>query len=110
MVFCGHVNIHPQTTPNKIFTFLLGKVALGRKGTAKDDVTRLDSILIDSDHDRNSFQFNFFLRSHEQYQLKFEANFTVGEEREFNIAEYQCASCENKQALLYCKTEKLYFC
>lgn len=47
MVYCGHVNIHSQSQSNKIFTFLLGKVALGRRGTARDDVTRLDSILID---------------------------------------------------------------
>lgn len=87
-----------------MFTFLLGRVALGRRGTARDDVTRLDSILIDPDRDNNSFQFNFFLRSHDQYLLRFEANFTIGVEREFNPAEFICASCENKQAVLYCKT------
>lgn len=71
MIFCGHVNIHTQSISNKIFTFLIGKVALGRRGTAKDDVTKLDSILIDNDNERNSFQYNFFLRSHEQYHLRF---------------------------------------
>ena len=86
MVFCGHVNIHSHSQPNKIFTFLLGRVALGRRGTTRDDVTRLDSILIDPEREHNSCQFNFFLRSHEQYQLRYEANFTVGEEREFNLA------------------------
>lgn len=110
MVFCGHVNIHAQSQTNKVFTFLLGRVALGRRGTARDDVTRLDSILIDPERDRNSCQFNFFLRSHDQYQLRYEANFTVGEEREYNPADYICVSCENKQAVLYCQTERLYFC
>lgn len=81
MVFCGHVNIHSQSQPNKIFTFLLGRVALGRKGTTQDDVTRLQSIFIDPERDRNSCQFNFFLRSHDQYQIRYEANFTIGEER-----------------------------
>jgi hypothetical protein len=110
MVFCGHVNIHSQSQPNKSFTFLLGRVALGRRGTTRDDVTRLDSILIDPERDRNSCQFNFFLRSHDQYQLRYEANFMIGEEREFNYADYMCVSCENKQAALYCRTERLYFC
>jgi len=40
------VNIHPIVQPNKVFTFLLGKVQLGKMGTLKDDVTLLDSMLI----------------------------------------------------------------
>ena len=110
IVYCGHVNIHSQAIQNKLFTFLIGKVSLGRKGLHTDDVTKLDSILIDNVNDRNSFQYNFFLRSHEQYQLRYEANFTVGEDREYNPGDYRCANCDNKQAALFCRTERLLLC
>jgi len=35
VLYCGHVNIHPKIQPNKVFTFLLGRVRLGRMGTLK---------------------------------------------------------------------------
>jgi hypothetical protein len=68
IVSCGHVNIHSQAASNKLFTFLIGKVCLKRVGLPSDDVTRLDSILVE-DGVKGSLQYNFFLRSHEQYIL-----------------------------------------
>lgn len=81
ILYCGHVNIHPNIKPNKVFTFLMGKANLGRMGTLKEDVTQLDSMLIESEAQKDAFQYNFFIRSHAQYQIRYEVNFTIGDEK-----------------------------
>jgi hypothetical protein len=50
MVFyCGHINIHPLIKPNKVFTFLLCRISLGKIGTVKGDISLADSILLESE-------------------------------------------------------------
>ena len=81
--YCGHVNIHSQIRPNKIFTFLLCRLDLGKIGTIKDEVSLADSILLESDSEKDAFQYNFMINNQQKYQIEYEAHFVIGTEKEF---------------------------
>lgn len=66
------MNIHKHLAhPHKIFTFLISKVSLGKIGTPKDDVSSCESIFIEPTNNEDVFQYNYFIRSHYQYSVKY---------------------------------------
>lgn len=72
MVFyCGHVNIHALIRPSKVFTFLLCKLKLGKIATVQDEFSMADSMLLESDSDREAFQYNFMVRDQRRYQVQY---------------------------------------
>lgn len=55
MIYCGHLDIHNRKKPNKKFTFLLGRVLLGRIGTHRDNQSELNAMFIESEHNEETF-------------------------------------------------------
>jgi hypothetical protein len=79
MVFyCGHVNIHSLIRPNRVFSFLLCRLHLGRIGTVRDEVSLADSVLLESDGEKDAFQYNFMINDYQKYELEYEVHFSVG--------------------------------
>ena len=79
MVFyCGHVNIHTLIRPNKVFTFLICRVNLGKIGTIRDEVQLSDSILLESQSEKDAFQYNFMINDQSKYKVLYEVNFVIG--------------------------------
>ena len=82
MVFyCGHINIHSQIRTSKVFTFLLCGLNLGRIGTVNDEISLVDSILLESDSEKEAFQYNFMINDQQRYQIQYEVHFTIGSEK-----------------------------
>jgi hypothetical protein len=78
---CGHLNIHKQTLQvNKVFSFLLCKINLGKIGTIRDQ-ENINSILIDPEDTEEAFQYNYSVLSHDQYEIKYEVRFTVSDDK-----------------------------
>ena len=69
-----------------------------------------DSVFIEPEIEEEAFQYNFFLKSHKQYEVKYEVTFTVGDDKDFKLSDFECCNCENRTPTIYCGTEKLYFC
>jgi hypothetical protein len=111
VVQAGHINIHKfSSQPYKIFTFLMCRVWLGTISSSPSGAPDCDSRLMPSDCDDETFQYNFLLSRHDQYQVEFRVSFSISEEREFKLIELSCCNCENRVPATYCLTEKLYFC
>jgi hypothetical protein len=111
ILYAGHINIHKYSNqPYKIFTFLLCKVWLGSTGlSSSPQIQACDSVIIPPENEE-AFQYNFFVRAHAQYQVRYEVSFSVTEEKELKLTELSCCRCENRVPTMYCATEKLHFC
>lgn len=84
MVFyCGHLNIHSLARPGKIFTFLLCRLNLGRIGTVKDELALADSVLLESEGEKEAFQYNFMINDRGRYWVEYEVRFSLGNEKEY---------------------------
>jgi len=69
LFYCGHINIHPIAKPNKVFSFLLCKLNLGKIGTVSEDISLADSILLESQTEKDAFQYNFMLKDIRNYKV-----------------------------------------
>ena len=55
-----------------MFTFLLCKVSLGMAGNPRTPrLEDCDSVFIEPEIEEEAFQYNFFLKSHKQYEVKY---------------------------------------
>lgn len=80
LFYCGHLNIHGYANiPSKLFSAYLCKVNLGRIGYQQD--AHCNSILIEPDSEQAAFQYNFFVNSHAQYEVKYEVSFMVSDDK-----------------------------
>ncbi len=96
--------------PNRVFTFLLCKLDLGKIGSAKDDLSLADSVLLESEGEKDAFQYNFMINNQANYFVQYEVNFTLGKDKEFTDSEFACMSCQNRRAKVYCANEQLQLC
>lgn len=103
MVFyCGHLNIHSLARSGKIFTFLLCRLNLGRIGTVQDELRLVDSVLLQSEGEKDAFQYNYMINDRGRYWVDYEVSFSLGSEKEFLDNEFPCMNCQNRRAKVYC--------
>lgn len=46
----------------------------------------------------------------QKYELEYEVHFSVGSEKEFVEGHFECMSCQNRKARIYCANEGLRLC
>ena len=61
-------------------------------------------MLIPPESEDETFQYNFFVKSHQQYAVKYEVTFAVSDDKNFKVSDYQCSNCENKVPTVFCAT------
>ena len=44
--------------------------------------------MIRPENEDEAFQYNFFLKTHQQYSVKYEITFTVSDEKDFKLSDF----------------------
>jgi hypothetical protein len=111
ILICGHVNLgHYHKDISKVFHFLVCEVTLGSAALFPEGFDFADSLLLEQNEANDPFHYNAFVKSYDQYQVRYECSFVVAEEADFKPATISCSLCGMNAAKVYCRTESKHFC
>ena len=104
MFVCGHINLESYHRDlSKVFHFLICEVAPGSIAHFSEGFDYADSLLLDQKKSE-PYHYNIFLKSYEQYEVKYECTFVVSDSNSVNNAAITCSYCGRNESSIYCRT------